>query len=185
MRLAAASLLLAGCVAAPDYGWWYRSADALAKATPTMTWHLASQRGMSPEYISLRETQLRPILADRCAEPLFEEFNRAADRAANEAEHGDPIGAFNRLMPAAWRADGAIRSCFRREGADGSVFMIVAGTEFTIPDYVDALLRLAMTSPATHAAAVSAAMSGFGGGCGSRGGPGWRKGDGRCASWRD
>lgn len=174
----AAVVVLASCQSDQDR--WRARRNALASAVPVINFELGPRfAALRGDERSKRESEVQRAVEDRCAKPIFGPLAEAAE-AATAALRQDPIGTLTTFLSPARSVDHALVACFLKEGASGSVFLDVGGTELSSEQYVVALIELARSYPQ----ALILSGNPFGG-CGSRGGPGWRKGNGQCASWRD
>lgn len=175
--IVAAAWSLSSCLS--EQARWMESSRTLGAAVPVISFELG------PEFDALkgqdrisRENEMVDTLAQLCAEPIFSPFIKAFLDAEPDLRRNAVVTLTNFISPAR-SADFALKACFRKQGAVGNVFLSVAGTDLSSEQYVLALLELAQSRPAAPV------FVGPFGGCGSRGGPGYRKPNGQCAGWRD
>ena len=168
------AVALVGC-ASTAMSDWMAKMDAVENAEMVIDYEVVSSRPLTPDERKDRERVLFPRL-ERCARPIVARLGEKYD-AARPMMLVNPAAAYVPIGPDARQADADLARCFANEGAKGSLYMRYQGQLLTNVEYNALMVRTASEMPA--GASYSS------GGCGSRGGPGYRKANGRCASWRD
>lgn len=176
-----ATLALAGCFETPGSVWRearlqdQAALDAVAssvlKAEGWLT-EAARSRG-GPPAPDVSEYALR-----RCGN---QQAIRYDDVVASEMERIGALAGLQMTYVLAQETDDAMQRCLRALAYPATLYWQVGSSRMSTAERHDYLFRtlVMIASAGTSQPALRL------GGCGSRGGPGYRRPDGRCASWND
>lgn len=159
--------LLTGC-AVFDPETIQRDLNRLIAAELVVDWHLADSTKLQPAEIAAREEVAGDLLAEACVRPI----------SARVSERQRLMPTIDTLAAARLDFESALVECYRRRGYTAAVFWRPAGgLELTSSEINAQAFNLYDRLHSPYPLLV--------GGCGTRGGPGYRRADGRCASWLD
>lgn len=152
-----------------------RISDGLATATLVVEYHRNGEDLARPDPAA--DQRVIDAFMAGCGKATL---NRLDDALAREIPYAvlSKSDGQARMASDAAIFDSEVDRCFTSLGARGKVTWIVSGRELSALQ-VAGQVAIAMSYPEGHAGTTWAGI----GGCGSRGGPGYRLSTGKCASW--
>lgn len=145
---------------------------------------LINTQGLTKEQIETAETSLISPIANQCSTPAYKKLDDASDRAGVLIKQNMVLNAADRYFADSEEIDKSARECMLHLGVTGAPYIVTVGRgRMTMPAYAASVREYAHQATTNRVVPAQIFLNLRSGGCGSRGGPGYRLANGKCASW--
>ena len=139
---------------------------------------------LTKEQVEKTETSLIHPIEDQCSTPAYKLLDEASDRATALIKSNLALKAVDQFFADLEVIDKSARACMLQLGVTGAPYIVTVGRgRMTMPAYAAAVREFAHQSAGNNTESRPILFYLPAGGCGSRGGPGYRLANGKCASW--
>jgi hypothetical protein len=185
--LASVFLALSGCTTTSSYpstpSGQLPSKD-LDISSYEVEFDLIQTQGLTKAQVAEAETSLISKIESRCTTPAYRRLDDATDRAAALIKNSMVLSAVDQYFADSEEIDKSARECMLRLGVSGAPYIITIGRgRMTMAAYAAAVREFAHQTATKKSEPAQILLYLPTGGCGSRGGPGYRLANGKCASW--